>query len=536
MVEPELSTPVESQRTIQTEPSQEVAGKVLPAPVEVENIKRQSINVETSLYSLELDSVDAKLDSFYLKNYKYNAVPHTSFKNIIWDTLFGGDDEGPQQPIDLDRLVNMVGDKSAENEVWKFTTDNQDRRAINYHSPVTNLRVQGVKKNLTLQTTLTSGLEIVKTFSFYPDSYLIDMDIRVINRTGTTKRIQPRLNFGAANEEILQEQRPQPKEGITFIEEDFETYDDDDYEKPLKISSAVWAGVMSTYFESVVKADSDFTLQGEFVPLNSKLKGRDVVVAKFEYIDDELSLNNGQEYQRRFQLFVGPKVQDDMDQFHRNLYESLDMGIFDFLAFPILGILRWLENKTGNWGIAIIFLTLIVRLALFPMAYKGMISMKRMSQLNPRIKVLREKYKKDKEKLNVEIMAFYKKNKVNPVGGCLPMLMQIPVFFALYSALLPAIELRHQPFMLWLDDLSAADFTLVLPLIMGATMFLQQHLTPTPTMDPNQARMMKWMPVMMIFFFLDMPAGLVLYWVISNVFTIFQQIAFNKIKQPEVAA
>ena len=507
--------------------------KELPPPLpDNSTVERETITVDTPLYALEIDSRGAVLDNFYLKNYKYSSTPHVSITKLISKLIFGGK-EKKQQPVDMERLVNMVAEKTIENRVWEFSI-NDRTLPTNYRSPVNNLQIQGGTKRLSLSAVLPSGLEVVKELTFYPDSYLIDMDIRVVNRTGGTQSLHPRLNFGSANEEIVQEKRPTAKLGITSIDDDFETYDDGDFEERLKLKNMSWSGVMSTYFESVVRTRGDFTLQGEFVPLKSTLQEKDIVVPKFEYTDQEINLANGKEYRRSFQLYIGPKVQSEMDKFHKTLYESLDLGVFDFLAYPILGILRWLDEKTENWGVAIIILTLIVRLALFPMAYKGMISMKRMSTLNPQIKKLREKYKDNKEKLNAEIMAFYKRNKVNPVGGCLPMMMQIPVFFALYSALLPAIELRHQPFIFWLDDLSAADYTLVLPLIMGASMFLQQHLTPSPTMDPNQARIMKWMPVMMIFFFLDMPSGLVLYWAVSNIFTIIQQLVFNKVRQPEV--
>ncbi|MBT6501946.1 MAG: membrane protein insertase YidC, partial [Deltaproteobacteria bacterium] len=147
----------------------------------------------------------------------------------------------------------------------------------------------------------------------------------------------------------------------------------------------------------------------------------------------------------------------------------------------------------------------------------------------PKIKQIREKNKGNKEKMNKEIMQFYSQHKINPMGGCLPMVLQIPVFIGLYQALMPAIELRHNPFIFWMQDLSAPDFTLILPILMGASMFFQQSLSPTPAMDPTQQKLMKWMPVMMVMFFLSMPSGLVLYWVISNLISVLQQLFFNRV-------
>jgi YidC/Oxa1 family membrane protein insertase len=215
----------------------------------------------------------------------------------------------------------------------------------------------------------------------------------------------------------------------------------------------------------------------------------------------------------------------------------MDLGWFEIIARPLLSILRWIQGYVVNWGVAIILLTIIVRSAMFPLAFKSMTSMRKMQALSPKIKVLREKYKDNKERMNKEIMKFYGQNKVNPMGGCLPMVLQMPIFIGLYYALLPAIELRHTPFMLWWSDLSNADYTLILPILMGVSMFAQQNLTSTAaTMDPTQAKIMKWMPVMMVMFFLNMPSGLVLYWVISNIISVGQQLIINKVLPAPVAA
>jgi YidC/Oxa1 family membrane protein insertase len=220
-----------------------------------------------------------------------------------------------------------------------------------------------------------------------------------------------------------------------------------------------------------------------------------------------------------------------MQKFGNGLEESLDLTL-DLLAQPMLALMRWFHSFTGNYGVAIILLTIVVRVLLFPLTYRGMLNIKRMQKLQPRMVALREKFKGDKERLNKEMMAMYKKHKMNPLGGCLPIALQIPIFFALYSALLGAIELRHEPFMLWITDLSAQDGLYVSPLLMGASMLLQQKLTPA-SVDPTQAKIMMWMPVIFTFFMLSFPAGLVLYWFTSNTLSIVQQVLINRINVPE---
>ena len=217
-----------------------------------------------------------------------------------------------------------------------------------------------------------------------------------------------------------------------------------------------------------------------------------------------------------------------------NLRESNAMFL-ETLAAPLLTLLHWIFGYVGNYGIAIIILTIIVRLLLFPLTYKGMKGMKRMQQLAPRMKKIQEKYKDNREKLNQEMMELYRKNKVNPLGGCLPLLLQIPVFIALYSALSGAVELRHAPFMLWLSDMSAPDGLGITPILMGVSLYFQQKLTPTAaTMDPMQQKIMQYLPLVFTIFTFTFPAGLTLYWLTSNLLSIAQQQFLNRIKTPEL--
>jgi YidC/Oxa1 family membrane protein insertase len=222
-----------------------------------------------------------------------------------------------------------------------------------------------------------------------------------------------------------------------------------------------------------------------------------------------------------------------MEKFGHRLDDSLDLTL-DFLAAPMLAMLRWFNSFLHNYGLAIILLTIVVRVVLFPLTYKGMVSMKRMQKLQPKMTSLRERFKDDRERMNREVMELYRRHKVNPLSGCLPILLQIPIFFALYSALMGAIELRHSPFAGWITDLSQHDGLYILPLLMGASMFVQQKLTPS-SLDPTQAKIMLWMPIVFTMFMFNFPAGLTLYWFTSNLLSIAQQAIINRVQVPEFA-
>jgi YidC/Oxa1 family membrane protein insertase len=211
------------------------------------------------------------------------------------------------------------------------------------------------------------------------------------------------------------------------------------------------------------------------------------------------------------------------------LAEVVDFGFFSPIAKPLLFVLKFFYGFLGNYGLAIILLTAIIKLLFWPLTQKSYTSMKSMQKLQPEMQKIRDKFKNDRERLNKEIMELYRKHRVNPLGGCLPMLVQIPVFFALYKVLMEAIEVRHAPFYFWIQDLSAKDPYYITPIIMGATMFIQQKMTPT-TMDPTQAKLFMLMPVIFTFMFLNFPSGLVIYWLVNNLLTIGQQALINRKK------
>jgi YidC/Oxa1 family membrane protein insertase len=226
-------------------------------------------------------------------------------------------------------------------------------------------------------------------------------------------------------------------------------------------------------------------------------------------------------------LYLGPKLQDHLAEVAPGLELTVDYGVLTIIAQPIFWLLRQIHRLVGNWGVAIILLTLLIKLAFYKLSEASYKSMANMRRLQPRLQALKERYGDDRAKLNQAMMEMYKKEKINPLGGCLPIVVQIPVFIALYWVLLESVEMRQAPFMLWIKDLSSADPYYVLPLLMGATMFIQQKLNPAP-LDPIQAKVMMAMPVLFTVFFVFFPAGLVLYWVVNNGLSILQQWVITK--------
>ena len=221
-------------------------------------------------------------------------------------------------------------------------------------------------------------------------------------------------------------------------------------------------------------------------------------------------------------LYAGPKTQKNLLALSPGLDLTIDYGMLWFIAQPIFWLLEHIHNLLGNWGWSIICLTIVIKLAFFPLSAASYKSMARMRAVAPKLASLKEQFGDDRQKMSQAMMELYKKEKINPLGGCLPILVQMPVFLALYWVLLESVEMRQAPWMFWITDLSIKDPFFLLPIIMGATMFIQMQLNPTPP-DPMQAKVMKLMPIIFTFFFLWFPAGLVLYWVVNNVLSIAQQ-------------
>jgi YidC/Oxa1 family membrane protein insertase len=286
-------------------------------------------------------------------------------------------------------------------------------------------------------------------------------------------------------------------------------------------TEVLWSGYADKYFLSAVMAGT-----GAIGSVNIREnKGfiEDVISTR------AIALNPGEAFSLPYKLYFGPKDLDILKAQGNQLEKVIDLGWFTAVAKPLLYSLKFLYRYVHNYGIAIIIITVIIKILFYPLTYKSYKSMKDMQKIQPKMALLKEKHKNDKDAMNKAVMELYKTNKVNPLGGCLPMLIQMPIFIALYRALMTSIELRHAPFMLWIYDLSTKDPYYVTPIIMGATMFIQQKMTPNTSMDPAQAKMMMALPLVFTVMFINMPAGLVLYWFVNNILTIAQQMYINKL-------
>lgn len=295
----------------------------------------------------------------------------------------------------------------------------------------------------------------------------------------------------------------------------------ENFNKDFKIASTVAVG--SQYFTSALLDKSELLPN---VSLSADV-GTKEAIAKVTYLPPQLS----EKLQFQQVLYVGPKSIDQLKLIDSSLAKIVDFGFFDFIATPLLYVMKFFYSMVGNWGFAIILLTLMVRLVVLPLHIMSFKSMKAMQKIQPAVKVLREKYKDDPMRMNQEMMSLMKDNGANPIGGCLPMLLQIPVFFALYRVISSSVELYQSPFMLWITDLSAYDKFYVLPVLMGASIFIQQKMTPT-TMDPMQAKIMLALPVIMSLFMLQLPSGLTLYMFVSTLFGIIQQLIIMREPKP----
>ena len=368
-----------------------------------------------------------------------------------------------------------------------------------------------------------SDVWVEKILVFHYDSYVVDMEIRT---RGISEKLDLVLgtNFGLV------------EWGQGFIgllgsawmigEEIFKESPEADEPTIRREAPVKWLALQDKYFISVF-------IPEDATGLVTKLENESVVSAA-------LNLPVGAEGQvHKARLYAGPKQFDVLKSFEVGLEDTIDFGwfIYDsfapvkFVAKPLFSVLRSINEYTNNFGLAIIILTCGIKLLFVPLQYKSYKSMQGMKDIQPKVAKLQEKYKDDKQKLNEDLMKLYKEHKVNPVGGCLPMFLQMPVFIALFNILYMTIDLRQAPFMLWISDLSIQDPFYVLPVLMGASMFVQQKIMPT-TADPNMAKMMLILPIGLTFLFVTFPAGLVLYWVTNNVLTITQQFVTDRYVLP----
>ncbi|MCD6447205.1 MAG: membrane protein insertase YidC [Candidatus Marinimicrobia bacterium] len=455
----------------------------------------KTITIENDNFIAVFSTKGGSLVDYKLKKYKKENSPDSSLVSMlsvddnIYSILVSGSDQ-----------LGIAGDVV-------FTTK----------SP--SVVIVDDRYTLVFEVVTSSGLLVTKSFVFTSDSYTIKFSSDIHNGSAAELKGIFSLNLNTAWDDSMEGNRLEFVGPVSYVDGGLETVDVEDLDEgPVSYNENVmWTGFESKYFIStIVGAD-----------LKTINVGKINNIINNNYSSGPVSLAAGDTRSINADIFYGPKDVNILSQVNENLAKAVDFGFFKILAKPLHTVLNFFYSYIGNYGVSIIILTIILKMIFWPLTQKSYVSMKAMQTIQPEMKKLREKYSSDKESLNKKMMELYKEHRVNPLGGCLPMVVQIPVFFALYKVLLDTIELRHAPFVFWLTDLSVKDPYYITPLIMGATMFIQQRLTPS-TMDPMQAKMMLAMPVVFTFLFLNFPSGLVVYWLVNNLLTIFQQYLIYK--------
>ena len=475
-----------------------------PPKVEISPDMKQTsggeiIHIVTDVLDVEINTVGGTIQHLELLNYPISKK-QTDKKVVLLDN-------------DSNYFYLIQGGLLSKNDVANHKT---------VFSFEKNNYVLGNSESISVPLTWESenGLKIIKTLTFLKGQYIVDVNYEVQNNT---LEAWSGSAYGQIN-------RTQPKEnGSHFIytytgavistpDKRYEKISFDDIEDD-KLSVDVangWVAMLQHYFLTALIPGSKDD-QYHYYTLNPDNKSY-VVGA----ITPAKTIASGASEDLSHRVYLGPKLQKEIVQYAEGLDLTVDYGIFWFLAKPLYWVLDYIHGYTNNWGWAIILVTILLKLLFFKLSAAGYRSMANMRRVQPRLLSIRERYKDDRARLNQAMMDIYKEEKINPLGGCFPILIQIPVFISLYWVLLESVELRQADFILWIHDLSIADPYFVLPLLMGVTMYVQQKLNPAP-MDPVQEKVMSALPIVFTAFFAFFPAGLVLYWVVNNALSIAQQ-------------
>ena len=410
-----------------------------------------------------------------------------------------------------------------------------NKNVANYRSVQTNYVLQDGQESLVVDLTWTNqqGVEYIKRFTFHNDQYVVDVEFIVNNLSGQkiANRMFTSLRRDTGEVEGQEEtglgMRSYIGPAYSTKDEKYEKYDFDDLaEADLNESTKDgWVAILQHYFVTAWVPVSDST---HIIDTSNKNLGK-AGLAQIRITQDWLWIEPGESKTFSAKLYVGPKIQNKLEKVAEGLELTVDYGFLWWIGQPIFFLLIFFQSFSVNWGLAIILVTIAIKTLLYPLARAQYRSFAKMRLLQPKMATMKEQYGDDRQKMSMKMMELYKKEKVNPLGGCFPLLIQMPVFISLYWVLMESVELRHAPFILWIEDMSVMDPYYVMPLLMGASMYLMQKMQPvSPTMDPMQQKMMQMMPVFMTVFFVFFPAGLVLYWLMNNLISISQQLYITK--------
>lgn len=466
--------------------AQQGAAPAQPAAAPAQQVKEELTTVETPLFKAVFSNLGGGVKSFELKNFKGKL-----------------DKEG--KPVNISENIAKPGSFKTQIDA------NGALETVVFQANRPNITI-GDKETaeLILTGASSTGLKIQKKYAFSADKYIITTELTTENPTAAGFNGSEVITLLA---NVAGKDKSGYHQGPIIYTKDILRQTEKEFQKTGS-EKVKWIGLEDKYFLSAVITKTD-------IPVNWLTEVSSVTAARAA-LSVPLSLGPNQKAVYTYNTFMGPKEYDLLVKQKIGLEDAIEFGWFGFMAKPFLVVLNFFERYLGNYGLAIIILTVLIKIIFYPLTKHSLKSMRDMQKIQPQMAALKEKYKDNKEKLNKEMMDLYKRYKINPLGGCLPMVLQIPVFIALYEVLYVAIELRHAPLFLWIRDLSDKDPYYITPLIMGATMFIQQKMTPT-SVDPSQAKIMLIMPVVFTFMFLNFPSGLVLYWLVNNVLSIVQQ-------------
>jgi YidC/Oxa1 family membrane protein insertase len=501
----------EAASEIETPPQQEPIPKKPLTVTETEEKKdfqavtgerEQEITVDTALYRAVWINRGAQLKSWRLKKYK---------------------DEN-------DENLELISVRAMELDQYPFLliTDDPDfDKTINntlYQSSKSKIELsEGEQGKLRFEYADEGGTKVEKNFIFHGDTYAFDVQIAVWKNG---QKIEPRLvwgpSFGNLTEQELKQRIGGGSPGITIYAGNKVNHHEERKFKPEKsiYNFVDWAAYDINYFAALFIAPPQ-KISATFIKEETN---------QMPYFFLALGLPE--------EAYIGPKDIDQLTELGHDAKKIIRFGFFGWIAEILLRAIKYIHNSIPNWGICIIIMTLIIKIIFFPLTYSSTKSMAKMQELQPKMKAIRAKYKKAKQdigqrrKMNEEIMKLYKEHGVNPAGGCLPILIQLPIFWGFFRMLVVSVEFRQSPFIFWIQDLSVKDPYYVTPILMGITQFINQKMTPTSA-DPTQQKMMLIMPVVMTIFFMNFSSGLVLYWLTNNVLQIVQQYIMNRLRQKQ---
>ena len=501
-VVPQVSTNIDNSVPGQAASTATPNSAVIPAEGDYKLLTGQRISVTTDLYKAVIETTGGDLRRLELL--KHRAAENDKSNFILLDDA--------AKPMTYVAQTGLIG------------TDLPSHKAV-FNSAAPSYQLQDGKDSLEVRLSWAgNGITVDKIYTFHRNKYAIDVNYEIKNDTASA--ITPAVYYQIVHDnESNQGSKLMPTftggsyytEATKFKKLKFANME----KEPLKLdTNNGWVGLLQHYFVGAwIPKDG---LAREFY--TKKLNEHMFIIGTKSTLG---SIAPGATLNVPARLFVGPQIQKDLKETAPGLEYTVDYGWLTVVASPLFWLLSKIHGVVGNWGVAIILLTVLIKAAFFKLSATSYRSMAKMRELAPRLQTMKEKFGDDKQKMQQAMMEMYKKEKINPMGGCLPIVVQIPVFISLYWMLLGTIELRHAPFFGWIHDLSAIDPYYILPILMGATMIIQTYLNPPPT-DPIQAKVMKVMPVVFSVFFFFFPAGLVLYWLVNNVLSITQQWYINK--------